>query len=124
MGFSNGAFAKVWEVKQVSDTMTSLRISISAKDRQTGQYVQRFGGYVSCLGTACASKARGLKQGDRIKLERVDVENQYDRDSGKTYTNFNVWAFELQESDRPAPPVDSGTPPHEDEPEGDGRLPF
>jgi len=61
MGFTNGAYAKVWEVRQVSDTLTSLRISISTKDKQTGQYEQRFGGFVSCLGTAMAAKARSLQ---------------------------------------------------------------
>lgn len=125
MGFQNGAYAKVWEVKQISDTLTSLRISISVKDKQSGEYVQRFGGFVSCLGTSCAAKARNLKQGDRIHLERVDVENRYDKDSGKTYTNFNIWAFEI-EGDGGIPQlktlVDSGEPPAYEE--DDRALPF
>lgn len=123
MGFSNGAYAKVWEVKAVSDTLTSLRISISTKDKQTGLYEQRFGGFVSCLGTAMAAKARALKNGDRIRLDRVDVENRYDKQRNTTYTNFNIWAFEVEnQGNAPGTPPDHGDPaPYE---EDDRPLPY
>ena len=123
MGFQNGAYAKVWEVKQISDSLVSLRISISTKDKQTGDYIQRFGGFVSCIGTACANKAKGLNPGDRIKLERVDVENRYDKDNGKTYTNLNIWDFSIEnQQSAPRQPVDSGEPPEPDDDDHD--LPF
>lgn len=125
MGFQNNSYAKVWEVRRISDTLTSVRISISTKDKQSGEYIQRFGGFVSFLGTACAAKAAGLKQGDRVHLERVDVENRYDKESGKVYTNFNVWEFSMADDGnlRSAKPVDSGEPPEVDF--GDDRnLPF
>ena len=123
MGFSNGAYAKVWEVKQVSDTLTSLRISISTKDKQTGQYEQRFGGFVSCLGTAMAAKARSLQPGDRIRLDRVDVENRYDKQRNVTYTNFNIWAFEVEnQSGGVTSAPDHGEPPAYEE--DDRTLPF
>lgn len=38
MGFRSGAYAKVWDVSPVSDTATKLRVSISRKDKNTGEY--------------------------------------------------------------------------------------
>lgn len=119
MGFRKDAFATVWEVKPVSDTFTKVRISISRKDKQTDDYVQDFGGYVSFVGTACAKKALRLKEKDRIKLGDVDVNNRYDKQSKTTYTNFNVFSFELNDGtekngtvqpDTPSPSVDDGEP--------------
>ena len=49
----------------------------------------------SFLGTAAASKALSLKKEDRIKLLDVAVTSKYDKEQNKTYTNFNVFDFEL-----------------------------
>lgn len=57
MGFRNGAYATIWEVKPVSDTNTKARISVSRKNKQTGQYETDFSGFVEFIGTAAASKA-------------------------------------------------------------------
>ena len=51
MGFRSGSFAKVWEVSPVNDTSTKLRISVSRKNKQTGEYEQDFSGFVMCVGT-------------------------------------------------------------------------
>lgn len=40
MGFRTGAYAKVWEVTPMSDTSTKIRISVSRKNKQTGEYEQ------------------------------------------------------------------------------------
>ena len=122
MGFRTGAFATVWTVERVSDTFTKGRISISRKDRNTGEYVQDFGGFVSFLGTACAQKALRLKEKDRIKLGDVDVSNRYDREKGVTYTNFNIFSYEMADEagntqPQAQPAVDEGEPE-------DDRLPF
>ena len=87
MGFRKDAFATVWEVSRISDTMTKGRISISRKDKNTGEYVQDFGGFVAFCGTACARKALNLKEKDRIKLGDVDVSNRYDKEK-KVYTCY------------------------------------
>lgn len=42
MGFRTGAFAKVWEVTPMSDTSTKVRISVSRKNKQSGEYEQDF----------------------------------------------------------------------------------
>ena len=55
MGFRTGAYAKVWEISPMSDTSTKLRISISRKNKQTGEYEQDFSGFVLCIGSAAAN---------------------------------------------------------------------
>ena len=74
MGFRTGAYAKVWEVTPMSDTSTKVRMSISRKNKQSGEYEQDFSGFVLAIGTAAAKKAASLKEGNRIKLGDVDVE--------------------------------------------------
>ena len=61
MGFRTGAYAKVWEVTPMSDTSTKVRMSISRKNKQSGEYEQDFSGFVLAIGTAAANKAASLK---------------------------------------------------------------
>ena len=125
MGFRTDAYAKVWSVEPVSDTHTKLRLSISRKNKTTGEYEQDFSGFVSAIGTAAAKKAAQLKEGDRIRLGDVDVTNRYDKEKGVTYTNFRLFSFgkadeaktSAETSTEPQPTVDDG----ESE---DSRLPF
>ena len=122
MGFRKDAYATVWSIEAVSDTMTKGRISVSRKNRQTGQYETDFTGFVSFIGTAAARNALRLKEKDRIKLGDVDVSNRYDKEKGTTYTNYKIFSFELPSAENkpdrtdPQPTVDDGEP--------DGRLPF
>lgn len=95
MSFRNNAYATVWEVTPKTATITSARISTSRKDKETDKYETDFSGFVSFLGTAAASKALSLKKEDRIKLLDVAVTSKYDKEQNKTYTNFNVFDFEL-----------------------------
>ncbi len=123
MGFRTGAYAKVWSVESVSGTFTKVRLSVSRKDKTTGEYTQDFGGFVSFLGTACATKAARLKEGDRIRLGDVDVSNKYDKEKKVTYTNFNVFSFDM--ADETAPGGGNAAPqPAVDDGEPDERLPF
>ena len=94
MGFRNGSFAKVWEVKPVTDKKTDLRISISYKDKQTDKYVDDFSGFVSCCGSVPASKAARLKVGDRIKLGDVDVSRVYNKEKNTNFEYFKVFSFD------------------------------
>lgn len=94
MGFRTGAYATVWEVRGISDTMTRCRVSISKKNKTTGQYEQDFGGYITFIGSAAANKALKLKEKDRIKLGDVDVDNKYVKEKDITYTNFKVFSFD------------------------------
>lgn len=126
MGFRTGAYAKVWEVSPMSDTSTKVRLSVSRKNKQTGEYEQDFSGFVLCIGTAAARNAARLKEGARIKLGDCDVTTKYDAQKKVTYTNYKLFSFEnadgngSSETDRATyqPPVDEG------EIDEDDRLPF
>lgn len=85
MGFRTGAYAKVWEVTPMSDTSTKVRMSISRKNKQSGEYEQDFSGFVLAIGTAAAKKAASLKEGNRIKLGDVDVTTKYDKEKRECY---------------------------------------
>jgi len=123
MGFRNGAYAKVWEVTPMSDTSTKLRISVSRKNKQSGQYEQDFSGFVLCIGTAAAKKASLLHEGSRIKIGDCDVTTKYDSGKKVTYTNYKIFSFEdaggdsSSSHDDPQPSVDDGEL-------DDSRLPF
>ena len=126
MGFRTGAYAKVWKVEPFSDTSVKLRISISRKNKQTGEYEQDFSGFVNAIGTAAAKKAAVLKEGDTIKLGDVDVTTKYDKAKEVTYTNYKIFSFEVDGGNTSAPKAASNEP----QPEVDGgeaddsRLPF
>lgn len=124
MGFRTGAYAKVWQVNSVSDTITKLRISISRKNKNGDGYEQDFGGFVSVIGTAAARRAAKLHEGDRIKLGDVDVSTFYNKEKQAEYTTFKVFSFEVdgeQPSKPKKKPVDEVEPEPEDE---DNDLPF
>jgi len=115
MGFRTGAWAKVWKVDTVSDSMTKLRISVSRKDKESGEYEQDFSGFVAVVGTAAANKAASLHEGDRIKLGDVDVSTKYDKEKQKEYINYKMFSFELDDGEQntsartdPQPSVDDG----------------
>lgn len=126
MGFRKEAFATIWSVESTSDTLTKARISISRKNKQTGEYDTDFSGFVSFVGTAAAKKAAGLKEKDRIRLGDVDVTNKYDKERNTTFTNFKIFSFEMADASQnqqsqtvtePQTNVDSGEI-------DDDRLPF
>lgn len=121
MGFRKDTWCKVWTIESVKPTITRARISISKKNRQTGQYEQDFGGYVSFVGLNAASKALNLKEGDRVKLGDVDVTNTYNREKRETYTNFLVYSFE---SDGEQSVVDEQQYAVDDPDEMESNLPF
>lgn len=93
MGFRKEAFATIWSVESTSDTLTKARISISRKNKQTGEYDTDFSGFVSFVGTAAAIKAAGLKEKDRIRLGDVDVTNKYVKEKNITYTNYKIFSL-------------------------------
>ncbi len=107
MGLRTGAYASVWSVEPVSDTLTKARISISRKNKASGEYEQDFGGYVSFVGTLAAKKAASLQERDRIKLGDVDVTNRFDKEKNVTYTNFKIFSFEMADDALRNPPPPS-----------------
>jgi hypothetical protein len=93
MGFRNGAYAKIWEVKpNSSGKSTSVRLSVSRKVAD-GQYEEDFSGYVSFIATANALAAK-LRKGDRIKLGDTDVSSKYNAEKRERLFSFKVFSFE------------------------------
>jgi len=92
MGFGVDTWAKVWEIER-RDNVTRVRISTSRKNRETGEYVQDFGGYVSLVGEA-HKKAANLKERDTIKIKSCNVENSYNRDTKVTNTYYTIFSYD------------------------------
>ena len=109
MGFRTGAWAKVWAVEQKSSTWTKCRISISRRNKQTGEYEPDFSGFADFTGTAAAAKAAELHEGDSIRLGDVDVVRVWDKERQKEYINFKVFSFEIDGQQNPARQVDGNT---------------
>lgn len=129
MGFRKNAYATIFGVDPVSDTNTRCRISISRKDKETGNYVDEFSGFVSFFGTANAKRAASLKEKDRIRLGDVDVRSKYDRENKTSRYYFNAYSFETQDEINNDSPKsndsgDSGKKTVDDSVIDDSRLPF
>lgn len=140
MGFRVGAYCKVFEVEPVKDTLTKLRISISKKNKETGEYETSFSGYVACVGTACAGKAAKLTKydkksgtsGDTIILGDIDVTMQAKKSGDGYYTNFSIYSFEVADGnngvaktpDKPAAKSKKQTHVESNDTEDDSHLPF
>lgn len=124
MGFRTGAYAKVWEVTPMSDTSTKLRMSVSRKNKQTGEYEQDFSGFVLAIGTAASGKALSLKEGSRIKIGDCDVTTKYDPQKKITYTNFKLFSFSTEEDEATSADHTDPQPTVDDGELNDNRLPF
>ena len=133
MGFRKGAYAKVWEVIPIGDTRTKLRVFISYKNKQTGEYEQDFSGFILCIGTACAAKAAKLQKGESIRLGDCDVTTWYNKETGTNYTSFKIFSFDEQDKASGQDPKRNLPDSQPDEvegmddpdyPEHDDRLPF
>lgn len=129
MGFRKNAYCTIWDVKPISDVQTKARLSISRKDKQTGEYVDDFGGFVTFFGTVAAKKASKLKERDRIRLGDVDVRSKYDKEKHVVYYNFNIYSFETQDEINGGGPATDASHQKDQSIVGDGeiddsRLPF
>ena len=92
MGFRNNAYAKVWETRPGNGNYSEARISISKKDKNTGEYNTEFSGWVRLIGNA-HQKVNTIKNGDNVQLGDVDVTNRYVKDKNTTYVNYAVFDF-------------------------------
>lgn len=104
MGFRTGAYARVWE-KDVKEKYTSIRLSVSKKDKQTGEYVQEFNGIVRCIGNA-HQQMQNIVPPQNIRIGDCDVTTYYDKEKEKGYTNFFI--FSLTDANDTAPKKDLG----------------
>lgn len=124
MGFHSGAYATVWDVQTISDTLTKIRISISRKNKQTEKFEEEFSGFVACLGTSAAKKAACLNERDRIKLGSVDATTFYSKEKDRTYHNYNVFSFDVIEKQNKETTDMTDPQPEVDDGDVEDRLPF
>lgn len=115
MGFHNDGYATVWSTAKKSDTMTTVRISTSRKNKNTDKYEQDFSGFVAFVGRDNAAAALTLHEKDRIKLSRVDVSSHFDKEKNKEFINYTCFGFELASAphtettaEQPTQEVDNG----------------
>lgn len=127
MGFRKGAFATVWKIDRISDSIARGQISTSHKVKDSNSYEQDFGAYVSFIGTATAAKALKLNERDRIRLGDVDVTTKFDKEKNQLYTNFRVFSFESPD-EISGGKTSTTSEPDKGEPEAidvdDSNLPF
>lgn len=118
MGFRPNTYAKVWSIEQGKGNFQNVKLSISHKDKMTGQYETDFSDYCMFIGDA-QDKVKQLKGGERIMIKDVDVSNKYDKALNKMYYNFKVFDFEMQGAVEPKPNVVSEVDANDD-----GKCPF
>ena len=101
MGFRQGAFARVWSVNANDNySIANVTVSRKSKDDETKYDVVFKDGYVRFIGEA-HKKISGVSIGEggmSIKILSCDVENRYDADKKKLYTNFMVYDFEFPDA--------------------------
>lgn len=126
MGFRSGAYAKIWEVTPKTANVTSVRLSISKKNRETGDYEQEFSGFVSFVGSSAATMAAKLQPNDRVRLGDVDVTTKYVKEKNQTYTNYSCYSFEMANGDGTSSTFSTRTdsPVESSDPEETDDLPF
>lgn len=103
MGFRNESYAKVWEVKNRAEKYTDAKISISKKNKQTGEYETDFSAFVRFIGEA-HKKAEEFTQGSRIKILICDTTNSYNKETKTTFWRCVVFDFEFTEDSPKANP--------------------
>ena len=131
MGFRNNTYATVWEVEVKSDTFTTGRISISHKNKTTGEYETDFSSYVCFVGSAISKRAGSLAPKTRIKLKSVDVTNKYDKDTRKNFYSFKIYDFEVVDDNNSGNHTQSAgdelsfaVEENTEDGSGEGQLPF
>lgn len=103
MGFSNGSYAKIWKINIPEGAKrASVNITISRKDKSTGEYKTVFSGFVNFVGEAF-NKVKSMQSGSKVRLTETDVESKYNKEKDKTSYFFTVWNFEELDNNSQAP---------------------
>lgn len=95
--FSVGSYAKLWQIKEIKEKYSEVRISTSRKNKE-GKYEQDFGGFVRMVGQA-HEQIDYLTEGDSFKIVRCGVSNTYDKEKKVTYNNFVIFEIEADEKE-------------------------
>lgn len=111
MGFRNGAWMKIWDVRTTnSPYIVQVRGTTSVRKkgedgRPIDEWETDFSGFCSCIGESVVNKIRGIspppskEHGVAIHLKSVDVKQPSVCVNGewKSYTNFNIYDFDFGE---------------------------
>lgn len=109
MGFRVGSWMKIWEIQPKSQVVTSIKGSISKKNKSTGDYETEFCEYCSCLGANIAQKAANLQVGQTIQLKDIDVTSVYDKVKQQKYINYKIFDFDVDNTPRATAPRNTNT---------------
>lgn len=102
MGLSSkGSIATLWSV-EAGEKSTRGRISVSKKNKETGEYEQEFSGYVRFIGKGHHT-VKSLAEKDKIRITEFEVTTRYDKEKNITYTNYTVWDCEKYEYSQAQP---------------------
>ena len=93
--FCNGAYAKLWEIKRITEKYSDVRISTSSK-QEDGSYKEDFGGFARMVGKAHKAMEY-INEKDSFKIVKCGVEQRYDKEKKQTYTNFIIFDAEPAE---------------------------
>lgn len=91
----NKAYAKCWKIEPGRGNFTKVRMSVSRRNKETGEYEQDFSGFVMMIGNAHAMCSK-LKEGDRIRLGEVDVSNRFDKERNREFIDYKCFSFEIE----------------------------
>lgn len=126
-GFRQNSFATCWSIEP-HERFTKVRLSISRKNKETGEFEQDFSGFVMMIGQAHA-KAQKLRERDRIRLGEVDVTTTYRKDLGKEFVDYKCFDFTMADEYEVGGARSPSSPPPQNPAEGDNpaeeeQLPF
>ena len=98
--FSVGSYAKLWEIKEIREKYSEIRISTSRKTKE-GKYEQDFGGFARCVGQAHDMiNGNALRENDTFKIIRCGVSNSYDKERKTSFCKFVIYELETQDAER------------------------
>ena len=101
MGFHSGAYARVWKLAENKGNYSTVQMSISSKNRETGQYETVWqDGFTRFVGAAHNKLAKmNIPDGGlTIYLTATDVNQNYVKEKKTMYTNYVVFDFIVPES--------------------------
>ena len=123
MGFRTNSYATCWQIIPGKGNFTTVRLSTSRKNRDTGAYEQDFSGYVMMVGQAHA-KAQKLRERDRIKLGEVDVTTTFNKEQNREYVNYRCFDLEMADEVSTQPPASQRADSNTYDGGRDDELPF
>ena len=96
-----GCTCTFWKVQRVADNgkTCDVQISISKKNKQSGEYETDFSGFVKFCGENLVKFAQSLQEKDKIDIDSFELTNKYDKEKNTTYYNVAVFAAKKHEWD-------------------------